>query len=295
MAGGVLITRIKRRNEALSERKVGGCQLGVSRLQVCRQAPLLLVHQEPTLRRKSRCKEERERPRRYIPVREDKYRNDGAVERRGCHDDRQEVLRRLRPFSVSPQGECQRRRCSVTQFSGKGCGRRGCDRCPRPRREQGGDSQRRSTSCSADDSTTTEVRQATRNRHIQPKRGSTEDRHPSERTEKDSREDGGEKRDRDGEHFSAKRDNTAPLGDRSDDGEADYGCGRSQGYARKRENGRCCRCGDAYAPEVHSHRATQISEFATDLIKNLRIPQKGYNLLLAVSPTQYGGNPKCVS
>ena len=66
------------------------------------------------------------------------------------------------------------------------------------------------------------------------------------------------------------------------------------GLHREHEGGR-----DRYRRRAHSHQinrdgTAQIGEFRADPAKNLHIPQKGYKVLLAVSPL-ITGEFKCVS
>ena len=73
MASGVLIAGVKRRDQALCERKVRGSKLGVGLAQIRREATLLLVHEKPALSREGRHEEERKRPWRDIAVGEHEH------------------------------------------------------------------------------------------------------------------------------------------------------------------------------------------------------------------------------
>src|SRR6187397_500348 len=66
----VLIPRVECGNQAVRERQVRGTQLGVYCLEIPREAPLLLVHEEPTLSGECRSEKQRKRPGRNVAIRE---------------------------------------------------------------------------------------------------------------------------------------------------------------------------------------------------------------------------------
>src|SRR6266516_6284556 len=76
----ISISRVKRRNKCRGERQAGSFELLIHSDKIVRQAPLLLVHDEEPLRRKSRYEKECERPRRKFAIGDRQNRNEGCVE-----------------------------------------------------------------------------------------------------------------------------------------------------------------------------------------------------------------------
>src|SRR5436305_7649397 len=95
MSCGVTVASIERRNQALRKREVRRLEALIRVAEICREAPLLLVHEEPSLSCKSGDKEQRQRPRRDVPVRENKKGDGRAIERHGCHNNRKELGERF--------------------------------------------------------------------------------------------------------------------------------------------------------------------------------------------------------